>query len=194
MGKWIGIGLAVLGIITIGFIVAGYIFPDWAKNTRDIAIVILAVFQLISVILMIALLLALMFTVFYIRRLARDTVIPEIRELRAKLDGVIEHTQAIAGTCQRHDHDSQHDNFLYGRASGLAGDSCFQPADRGARRRLVSGAAWPKVEPVSPIGPLSSGTCSLLWSALLHGIIPAARCTPSALGDAFRRRRRQVGS
>jgi hypothetical protein len=55
VGKWIGIGLAVLAIITIGFIVAGYIFPDWAANTRDIAIVILAAFQLISVILMIAL-------------------------------------------------------------------------------------------------------------------------------------------
>src|SRR5882724_11919149 len=97
VGKWIGIGLAVLAIITIGFVAAGYIFPDWAANTRDIAIVILAVFQLISVILMIALLLALMFTVFYIRRLARETVIPEIRELRAKLDGVIEQTQAIVG-------------------------------------------------------------------------------------------------
>jgi hypothetical protein len=97
VGKWIGIGLAILAIITIGFIVAGYIFPDWAKTTRDIAIVILAVFQLVSVILMIALLLALLFTVFYIRRLARDTVLPEIRELRAKLDGVIEHTQTIAG-------------------------------------------------------------------------------------------------
>jgi hypothetical protein len=47
---------------------------------------------------MIALLLALLFTVFYIRRLARETVVPEIRELRAKLDGVIEQTQSIAGT------------------------------------------------------------------------------------------------
>ena len=98
MGKWIGIGLAVLAIILIGFIVAGYMFPDWAANTRDIAVVILAVFQLISVILMIALLLALLFTVLYIRRLARDTVLPEIRELRTKLDGVIEQTQSIAGT------------------------------------------------------------------------------------------------
>ena len=97
MGKWIGIGLAVLGIVLIAFIVAGYAFPAWAENTRDIAVVILAVFQLISVILMIALLLALMFTVLYIRRLARDTVLPEIRELRAKLDGVIENTQSIAG-------------------------------------------------------------------------------------------------
>ena len=98
MGKWIGIGLAVLAIILIGFIVAGYMFPDWAANTRDIAVVILAVFQLISVILMIALLLALLFTVLYIRRLARETVLPEIRELRAKLDGVIEQTQSIAST------------------------------------------------------------------------------------------------
>jgi hypothetical protein len=97
VGKWIGIGLAVLGIITIAFIVAGYIFPEWAANTRDIAVVILAVFQLISVILLIALLLAMLFTVFYIRRLARDTVLPEIRELRAKIDGVIENTQSIAG-------------------------------------------------------------------------------------------------
>lgn len=97
MGKWIALGLAVLAIITIGFIVAGYIFPDWAANTRDIAIVILAVLQLVSVILMIALLLGLLFTVFYIRRLARETVIPEIRELRAKLDGVIEQTRAITG-------------------------------------------------------------------------------------------------
>jgi hypothetical protein len=97
VGKWIGIGLAVLGILLIAFIVAGYAFPAWAENTRDIAVVILAVFQLISVILMIALLLALMFTVLYIRRLARDTVLPEIRELRAKLDGVIENTQSIAG-------------------------------------------------------------------------------------------------
>jgi H+/Cl- antiporter ClcA len=97
LAKWIGIGLAVLGIILVAFIVAGYIYPDWAANTRDIAVVILAVFQLISVILMIALLLALLFAVFYIRRLARDTIMPEIRELRAKLDGVIDNTRSITG-------------------------------------------------------------------------------------------------
>jgi hypothetical protein len=93
LGKWIGIGLAVLGIIAVAFIVAGYLFPEWAANTRDIAVVILAVFQLISVILMIALLLAVLFAVAYIRRLARDTVIPKIDMLTAKLDGVIESTR-----------------------------------------------------------------------------------------------------
>ena len=98
MGKWIGIGMAVIALITIAYIVAAYIFPDFREATRDIAIVILAVFQMIGAILTAALLMALLFTVFYIRRLARDTVLPEIRELRAKLDGVIEHTQAITGS------------------------------------------------------------------------------------------------
>ena len=98
MGKWIGIGMAVIALITIAFIVAAYIYPDFREATRDIAIVILAVFQMIGAILTAALLMALLFTVFYIRRLARDTVLPEIRELRAKLDGVIEHTHAITGS------------------------------------------------------------------------------------------------
>ena len=100
MVKWIGIGLAVLGIITVAFIVAGYIFPAWAANTRDIAVVILAVFQLVSVILMIALLLALLGTVFYVRRLVRDSVMPRIEALNTKVDGVIDTTRAIAGNVQ----------------------------------------------------------------------------------------------
>ena len=51
MGKWIGIGLAVVAIITIAFIVAAYMFEDFRVATRDIAIVILAVFQMIGAIL-----------------------------------------------------------------------------------------------------------------------------------------------
>jgi hypothetical protein len=100
VGKWIGIGLAVLGIITVAFIVAGYIFPAWAANTRDIAIVILVVFQLISVILLIALLIALLATVYYVRRLTRDTIMPRIEALNTKVDGVIDTTRTIAGNVQ----------------------------------------------------------------------------------------------
>jgi hypothetical protein len=95
LGKWIGIGLAVLAIITLAFIVAGYVFPEWLSTTRDIAIVILAIFQMISVILMIALLLAILFAVSYIRALARDTVIPKIDTLTTKVDSVLENTRAI---------------------------------------------------------------------------------------------------
>ena len=95
MGKWIGIGLAILGLITIAFIVFGYIYPEWAANTRDIAVVILAVFQLISALLLIAILLAVLFAIRAIDRLARNTVVPKIDQLSTKLDGVIENTRAI---------------------------------------------------------------------------------------------------
>jgi hypothetical protein len=95
--KWIGIGLAAVGIVLIAFIVAGYIFPVWVATTRDIAIVILAVLQMISIILMIALLLAILYAVMFIRRLARDTVVPQINELKTKLDGVLDTTRSIAG-------------------------------------------------------------------------------------------------
>lgn len=97
MAKWIGIGLATIGVITVAFIVAAYIFPDFREATRDIAIVILALFQMIGALLTAALLVALLYAVFYIRRLARDTVVPKIDMLSDKLDGVIENTRAITG-------------------------------------------------------------------------------------------------
>jgi hypothetical protein len=96
VGKWIGIGLAVIGIITIAFIVAAYIYPDFREATRDIAIVILAVFQMIGAILTAALLVALLWSVFAIRRLASETVLPKIDLLTSKLDTVVDSTQAIA--------------------------------------------------------------------------------------------------
>ena len=52
---------------------------------------------MISIILTIALLLAILYAVIFIRRLARDTVVPEITALKTKLDSVIENTRGIAG-------------------------------------------------------------------------------------------------
>ena len=97
MGKWIGIGLAVIGVIAIAFIVAAYIYPDFRVATRDIAIVILAVFQMIGAILTAALLVALLWSVFAIKRLASETVLPKVELLTSKLDTVIDSTRAIAG-------------------------------------------------------------------------------------------------
>jgi len=93
--KWIGIGLAVVGVITIAFIVAAYFFPDFRVATRDIAIVILAVFQMIGALLTIALLLAILYAVRAINRLAHETVVPKIDMLTGKLDSVIETTRSI---------------------------------------------------------------------------------------------------
>lgn len=95
MKKWIGIGLAVIALITIAFIVAAYIFPDFREATRDIAIVILAVFQMIGAILTAALLIGLLYAVLAIQRLTNNTIVPKIDMLTTKLDGVIESTRAI---------------------------------------------------------------------------------------------------
>ncbi len=97
MGKWIGIGLAVVGIITVAFIVAAYLFPDFRVATRDIAIVILAVFQMIGAILTIVLLLAIIYAVRTINRLARETVMPKVDALSVKIDQLLDSTKAITG-------------------------------------------------------------------------------------------------
>jgi glycerol uptake facilitator-like aquaporin len=93
--KWIGIGLAVIALITIAFIVAAYIYPDFRIATRDIAVVILAVFQMIGAILTAALLVAIFYVVFAIRRLTNETLVPKVDLLTSKLDGVIDNTRAI---------------------------------------------------------------------------------------------------
>lgn len=95
MFKWVGIGLAIAAIIGIAFIVAAYLFPGFRVATRDIAIVILAVFQLIGAILAAALLLALLYTVYFVRRTVNDTIVPQIDSLKVKLDQVIDTTSAI---------------------------------------------------------------------------------------------------
>lgn len=95
MKKWIGIGLGVIAVIAIAFIVAAYIFPDFRAATRDIAIVILAVFQMIGAILTAALLLAVLWAVLAVQRLANNTIVPKVDLLASKLDGVIATTQSI---------------------------------------------------------------------------------------------------
>jgi hypothetical protein len=100
LGKWIGIGLAIVVLIVVAFIVAAYMFPDFREATRDIAVVILAVLQMISVILTIALLLAILYAVSFIRRLTRDTILPKVDALTTRLDSVLETTHSIAGNVQ----------------------------------------------------------------------------------------------
>lgn len=95
MKMWIGIGLAVIALIAIAFIVAAYIYPDFREATRDIAIVVLAVFQMIGAILTAALLIGLLYAVLAIQRLTTNTIVPKIDMLTTKLDGVIEGTRAI---------------------------------------------------------------------------------------------------
>ena len=96
MVKWISIGLAVVVVILIAFIVAAYLFPEFRVATRDITIVLLGALMMISIVLTITLLLAFLYTVMFIRRLTNDTIVPQITDLKAKLDIVIENTRGIA--------------------------------------------------------------------------------------------------
>ena len=97
MVKWIAIGFAAIIAIAIVYVVAAYNYPAFREATRDIAIVILAVFQIIGSILTAALLLALLYSMVALEKLATQTVLPKVDLLTAKLDEVIEQTQAIAG-------------------------------------------------------------------------------------------------
>lgn len=96
MVKWIGIGLAIVVAILIAFIVAAYLFPEFRVATRDITIVLVGVLTMISITLTIALLLAILYTVMFIRRLTDETIVPQIVDLKARLDTVVENTHAIS--------------------------------------------------------------------------------------------------
>ena len=97
MVKWIAIGFAAIIAIAIVYVIAAYNYPAFREATRDIAIVILAIFQIIGSILTAALLLALLYSMVALEKLATQTVLPKVDLLTAKLDEVIEQTQAIAG-------------------------------------------------------------------------------------------------
>ena len=100
MGKWIGIGLAVLSILGIVFIGVLYWLPDFRVATRDVAIVILATFQLIGTMLTIAILFALFYAVQAMERAARLSLLPRLDSLSAKVDQLVDQTQSIAGKVQ----------------------------------------------------------------------------------------------
>lgn len=97
MFKWIGIGVAVITLLLIGYIVVAFLFPDFREASRDIAIVLLAALQLISSILVIALLFAVLYAVNQINKLAQGNVVPKIDLAMKKLDEVLENTRLITG-------------------------------------------------------------------------------------------------
>jgi methyl-accepting chemotaxis protein len=100
LSRWINIGLAVLGLLTVGFIGLLYWLPEFRAATRDVAVIILALFSMVGTIISIALLLTLVYTVQAINRTAQNTVIPQIGQLTAKVDQVLDSGRQIAGNVQ----------------------------------------------------------------------------------------------
>ncbi|NOK63186.1 MAG: hypothetical protein GFH27_549323n88 [Chloroflexi bacterium AL-W] len=100
MSRWIVIGITLVAIIAVVGIILLAIFPEARVVTRDISIVILAVFQMIGAILTIALLLVVLYVVTTLNRLARTQVIPQVNMIQNKLDGILENTRSITGNVQ----------------------------------------------------------------------------------------------
>lgn len=100
MSRWIGIGLAVIFVLSVAFIAVLYIFPDFRVATRDVAVVISAFFQIIGAVLSAALLLAILYAVQAINNLSQKTIVPKVELLTSKVDQLIDNGRTIAGTVQ----------------------------------------------------------------------------------------------
>jgi hypothetical protein len=97
--KWIGNGLGVLALLLIASVVGLFLAPAGVREAiRDIFVIIIGVFVLISTILTIALLLGLLFAVSRIERLARGNVLPKLDEAMLKLNDVLDNTRSLTTT------------------------------------------------------------------------------------------------
>ncbi len=77
MKKWLIIGGVVFAVLVIGLIVLISVNDAW-ETARDVSVVILAIFELISTLLMIALLAVLIYGVMALKSLAQETVVPKV--------------------------------------------------------------------------------------------------------------------
>jgi hypothetical protein len=77
--KWLIIGGIIFAVLVIGLVVLISVNNAWA-TARDVSVVILAIFELISTLLMIALLAVLIYAVMAIRSLATETVVPKVNQ------------------------------------------------------------------------------------------------------------------
>ena len=79
MKRWLIIGGVVFAVLVIGLIVLISVNDAWA-TARDVSVVILAIFEMISTLLMIALLAVLIYAVMALRAVATETVMPKVTQ------------------------------------------------------------------------------------------------------------------
>lgn len=97
MFKWVGIVLGTLIVLLIAFVVGMALAPEgFREGSRDIFIMIIAVFQLISSIVLIALLVALIYVVNQLNKLASTNIIPKVDDAMLKINDVLETTRGLA--------------------------------------------------------------------------------------------------
>ena len=79
MKKWLIIGGVVFAVLIIALIVLISVNNAW-DTARDVSVVILAIFQMISTLLMIALLAVLIYAVMALRTVATETIMPKVSQ------------------------------------------------------------------------------------------------------------------
>ena len=79
MKRWLIIGGIVFAVLLVGLIVLISVNDAWA-TARDVSVVILAIFEMISTLLMIALLAVLIYAVMALRTVATETVVPKMNQ------------------------------------------------------------------------------------------------------------------
>jgi hypothetical protein len=100
VNRWITIGGVIIGLVIVAFLVATFMIPGFREWSRDVAIIVLALFQMISAVLTVGLLLALLYVAREIHRVATGVVIPKIDALTTKVDEVIDQTRTIASSAR----------------------------------------------------------------------------------------------
>ena len=96
MTRWIIIGVSVVTAILIAFLVAAILYEPFRQGSWQIAVTLLAVLQMISAILMIAILFAVLYAINMVNKLAREQVVPRVETLSLKVDEVLASTRSIA--------------------------------------------------------------------------------------------------
>ena len=79
MRRWLIIGGVVFALLIIGLIVLISVTDGW-QTARDVSIVLLAIFELISTMLMIGLLVAVFLAVSELRNVTTETVLPKVNQ------------------------------------------------------------------------------------------------------------------
>lgn len=101
MIRWVMIGLGVLFLVLVGFIVGLALAPVGVREAfRDIFIIILGFFTLVSTILTIGVLLALFYVMNRLEKLASGNVLPKLDEAMVKMNDVLDSTRTIAGSAR----------------------------------------------------------------------------------------------
>lgn len=95
MTRWLTIGGGIFAAISIAFVVLTVVYPSFREIVRDLAIILLALFQLIGAIAMALIAVAILYAVKAIDTTARVSLIPKLEEISTKVDDILVKTSSV---------------------------------------------------------------------------------------------------